>query len=114
MLSYLLARNRWFGRWRRKMMLGDAPPFGTTRQNQRRAQYSVCGAAGIEVEVELSIALGKIDTFPQFAQFLIDQCEPGGSKRADVGVKIPPPPPTPPCMPGPPAIKHRILGIECN
>src|SRR5215813_4607487 len=84
MLSYLLARNRRFGRWRRKMMLGDAPPFGTTRQNQRRAQYSVCGAAGIEVEVELSIALGKIDTFPQFAQFLIDQCEPGGSKRADV------------------------------
>src|SRR5262244_1588833 len=88
MLYYLLAPNRWFGRWRRKMMLGDAPPFGTTRQNQRRAQYSVCGAAGIEVEVELSIALGKIDTFPQFAQFLIDRCEPGGSKRADVGVKI--------------------------
>ena len=54
------------------MMLGDAPAFGTTRQNQRRAQYSACGAAGSEVKVERGIALGKIDTFPQFAQFLID------------------------------------------
>ena len=96
------------------MMLGDAPPFGTTRQNQRRAQYSVCGAAAIEVEVELSIALGKIDTFPQFAQFLIDQCEPGGSKRADVGVKIFTHLRMAHCMSGTPAIKHRILGVECD
>ena len=56
------------------MMLGDAPAFGTTRQNQRRAQHSACAAAGSEVKVERGVALGKIDTFPQFAQFLIDQC----------------------------------------
>jgi hypothetical protein len=54
------------------MMLGDPPAFGTTCQNQRRAQYSACGAAGSEVKVERGVALGKIDTFPQFAQFLID------------------------------------------
>ena len=54
------------------MMLGDAPAFRTTRQNQRRAQYSACGAARCEVEVERGVALGKIDIVPQFAQFLID------------------------------------------
>ena len=63
------------------MMLGDAPAFGTTRQNQRRAQHSVCGAAGSEVKVERGVALRKIHAFPEFAQFLIDQCEPGGRKR---------------------------------
>jgi hypothetical protein len=54
------------------MVLGDAPAFGTTRQNQRRAQYSAGGSAGSEFKVERGVALGKIDTFPQFAQFLID------------------------------------------
>jgi len=96
------------------MMLGDAPAFGTTRQNQRRAQYSACGAAGSEVKVERGVALGKIDTFPQFAQFLIDQCEPGGSKRSDIGIKIFAHLRVAHCMARTSAIKHRILGVECD
>ena len=96
------------------MMLGDAPAFGTTRQNQRRAQHSACGAAGSEVKVEGGVALGKINTFPQFAQFLIDQCEPGGSKRADVGVKIFTHLRVSHRMAGTPTIKQRILGVECD
>src|SRR5215471_10262893 len=71
-LCRLSGRNRWFGRWRRKMMLGDPPAFGATRPNQHRAQYSACGAAGSEIKIERGVALGKIHTFPQFAQFLID------------------------------------------
>ena len=96
------------------MMLGDAPAFGTTCQNQRRAQYCACGAAGGEVKVERGVALRKIDTFPQLAQFLIGKCEPGGRKRADVGVKIFTHLRMAHCMSGTPAIKHRILGIECD
>jgi len=96
------------------MMLGDAPAFGTTHQNQRRAQRSACGAAGSEVKLERGVALGKIDAFSQFAQFLIDQCEPGGSKRADVGVKIFTHLRVAHCMAGTPSIKQRILGVECD
>ena len=96
------------------MMLGDAPAFGTTRQNQGRAQYSAGGAASSEVKVERGVALGKIDTFPQFAQFLIDQCEPGGSKRSDVGVKIFTHLGVAHCMAGTPTVKQRIFGIECD
>ena len=70
------------------MILGDAPAFWTTRQNQRRPQHGVCDAAGSEVKVERGVALSKIHAFPQFAQFLIDQCEPGASKRSEVGIKI--------------------------
>jgi len=33
------------------MMLGDAPAFGLTRQNQRRAQHSARGAASSEVKL---------------------------------------------------------------
>ena len=96
------------------MMLRDAPAFGTTRQNQRRAQHSVCGAAGSEVKVERSVALSKIHAFPEFAQFLIDQCEPGGSKRSDIGIKIFAHLRTAHCMPGTPTVKQRILGVECD
>ena len=96
------------------MMLGDAPPFGTTRQNQRRAQYSACGAAGSEVKVERGVALSKVHTFPQFTQLLIDQREPGGGKRSDVGVKIFTHLGVAHCMAGTPTIKQRILGVECD
>ena len=96
------------------MMLGDAPAFGTTRQNQRRAQHSVCGAAGSEVKVERGVALGKIDAFPQFAQFLINQCEPGGSKRSHVGIEIFLHLRVAHCMARPPTRKQRILDVECD
>jgi hypothetical protein len=55
-----------------------------------------------------------MDPFPQFAQFLIDQRQPDGGKRADVGVKIFTHLHVAHCMAGTSAKKQRILGVECD
>ena len=87
------------------MMLRDAPAFGLTRQDQGRAQHSARGTASSEVKVELGVALRKIHTFPEFTQLLIDQRKAGGSKRADIRVKIFAHLTAPHRMAGTPAIK---------